>query len=689
MFISKKSAVCTIFLALSTLVFAQDWVQRNPLKNISDITEIHVSNDQTIFALDATITVNNVLISVDDGLSYKNAPSLEAKDMHMLTDDLGFLVANNKLIKTSNKFETIDQFTLDNYGFSNVFFLNENLGFVSGGSGRIHKTINGGLSWQELSTATTQPIKDVYFINENLGFACGEDRTFISTTDGGNTWNEIILPIEDYWTLNKILFINSTQGIIVGSGGHIFNTNDGGITWIEAISGTTRHINDIKYHNGKYVAVCDYGIVLQSTDMGINWSNYEINYWRDLFSVAFSNDTIYIGSEGEVFQSTDNGATWVTHLDGVTMSDLEGISFANDNDGLIVGIYSGSSAVYDDLIFRTTDGGINWEEINIPLNACCYVVHFLSNGKAITTNQLINRVAFSSDYGENWNTINGANITEQFIPKAVWLKSENDFFVGGGFGWGDTGLYRYQNGIGWTFDSNFSSVEFIKFLDDNFGILGTVSQFYKTTDGGDSWTPINYNGANYYSINLIDPNTFYIGQYMTTDGGTTFQLNQFPGYIFYYKFFDANYALALSSSGSVYRTLDAGNSWQLLNDNIIEDPNCCNNFYISENTMVAVSHRSDIFTLDIGATLGNKNFNSTENKFIVYPNPTSDKLFIKELNTTASNATIHNLNGQKIKSFKLHEHQNGLDISNLEQGVYFMHIEFNSQLISIHRIVKK
>ncbi|EPR72764.1 hypothetical protein ADIWIN_2236 [Winogradskyella psychrotolerans RS-3] len=349
--------------------------------------------------------------------------------MHMLTDDLGFLVATNKLIKTTDKFETVEQFTLDNYGFSNVFFLNENLGYVSGGSGRIHKTLDGGLTWQQLTTGTTEIIKDVFFIDENIGFACGEYLTFIGTTDGGTTWNEIPLPVENNWTLNKILFINAMQGIVVGSGGQIFNTDDAGITWTEATSGTIRPINDIKYNNGKYVAACSAGVVLQSTDMGINWSNYEISYWSDLFSVAFSNDTIYLGSDGEIFQSTDNGATWTTHLAGVTMSDLKGVSFANDNDGLVTGIHTGSSSVYDHLMFRTTDGGTNWEKMNIPNNACCYAVHFLPNGKAITTNQLINRVAYSADYGETWTTFTGANITEQFITTAIWLKSENDFLL--------------------------------------------------------------------------------------------------------------------------------------------------------------------------------------------------------------------------------------------------------------------
>jgi len=688
MLTSIKIILYTVFLSFSTLTFAQVWVQRNPLKNISKITEMHISADQSIFALDATTTLKSVLVSTDNGLSYRNAPSLEAKDMHMLTDDLGFLVSTNKLIKTSNKFETIEQFTLDQYTFSNVFFLTENIGFVSGGSGRIHKTIDGGQSWTAQTTGTTNTINDVYFIDQNKGFACGENRTFLSTTDGGDTWSEIVLPIEDYWTLNKILFINDQQGILVGSGGHIFNTSDGGTTWTEATSDTTRHINDIKYSNGKYVAVCDYGIVLQSIDLGITWTNFEINYWKDLLSVAFSSTTIYIGSEGEIFQSTDNGATWTSHLDGVTMSNLNAVSFANDNIGLMVGKGINGSAVYKDVMFRTIDSGIHWEQKIV--SGGYYDIHFLANGKALTSMYNIDRVGYSSDFGETWSSINGPDITQQFITKTVWLKSENDFFVGGGNYFASDGLYRYQSGTGWSHDASFGNVKSVKFLDDNFGILGTVgNQFYKTTDGGDTWTTINYSGGTNHTINLIDTNTFYIGQYITIDGGNTFTLNQFPGYVFDYKFFDANYALAISSNGHVYRTLDAGNSWQLINDSTIEDPNCCNKFYISENTILALSHRSDLFSLEIGTTLRTEKYESTKNKFIVYPNPTSDKVFIKALKTTASFAIIYNLNGKKIKTFKLSEHQNGLDISELISGIYFMHIESGMQLISVHRIVKK
>jgi len=54
---SIKFAVCIIFLSLSCSTFAQNWVQRHPLKSLSDIAEMHISADQSIFVLDASTTL--------------------------------------------------------------------------------------------------------------------------------------------------------------------------------------------------------------------------------------------------------------------------------------------------------------------------------------------------------------------------------------------------------------------------------------------------------------------------------------------------------------------------------------------------------------------------------------------------------------------------------------------------------
>lgn len=673
-------AVCTF------TAFGQDWVQRNPLKNISTIAEMHVGEDQSIFALDVSNILKTLLISTDNGLSYRNVPNFEAKDLHMLTDDVGFMVASNKLFKTTNKFETAVQFTLNQSSFSNVFFLTEEIGFVSGGLGRIHKTIDGGQTWTAQTTGTTNTIRDVYFIDENKGFACGDSGIFLQTLDGGTTWTQSTLPTENNWPLNKILFINANQGIVVGVGGQIFRTNNGGTTWTAATSGTLMQINDIKFHNGKYVAVCNYGVVLQSTNLGVTWSNYEIDYWKHLNSVAISNTTIYIGSEGKIFQSIDNGATWTTHLFGVNLSDLNAASFADENYGLVVGKGISGSSTYTNILLRTTNGGLNWEQKGAS-GGC---IHLRPDGKALSTGGLASYVGYSSDFGNTWTSLVGPTITQQFVAKAVWLKSPNDFFVGGGSYFESDGLYRYQTGTGWTHNPSLGNVKYINFLNDAFGLVCNASnQYYKTSDGGTTWSLINYTGGEANSVAIIDTNTFYIGLYLTTDGGATFALNQFPGYVFYYKFFTADYALALTSNGNVYKTIDTGASWQLINDNTIEDANCCNTFYISETVMVALSHQSDLFTLNVDATLNTVDRENIQNKVIVYPNPTSDKVFITATQTTLSDAILYDLNGKIIKRFTLSEHPNGLDISAFTAGIYFMHIESNSQLISVHRIIKK
>ncbi|MGY0392211.1 T9SS type A sorting domain-containing protein [Bizionia sp. KMM 8389] len=56
----------------------------------------------------------------------------------------------------------------------------------------------------------------------------------------------------------------------------------------------------------------------------------------------------------------------------------------------------------------------------------------------------------------------------------------------------------------------------------------------------------------------------------------------------------------------------------------------------------------------------------------LYPNPASDRLFIKS-NKTINRLTIYNVNGQVIK--QIHSISNGVDVSSLPTGLYFLNIK--------------
>jgi hypothetical protein len=68
-------------------------------------------------------------------------------------------------------------------------------------------------------------------------------------------------------------------------------------------------------------------------------------------------------------------------------------------------------------------------------------------------------------------------------------------------------------------------------------------------------------------------------------------------------------------------------------------------------------------------------------KISIYPNPTSGKITIENLNV--QEVSLHNLIGQKIGNFKVNNIDKNIDIdlSNYKSGVYFIHAKNNNKLV--------
>ncbi|MBK9333475.1 MAG: hypothetical protein IPM96_13985 [Ignavibacteria bacterium] len=69
-----------------------------------------------------------------------------------------------------------------------VDFVDSLIGFCVGDSGRILKTINGGISWDIISTGYLSNLNSVEFVNSNTGFAVGNIGSILKTINGGTIW---------------------------------------------------------------------------------------------------------------------------------------------------------------------------------------------------------------------------------------------------------------------------------------------------------------------------------------------------------------------------------------------------------------------------------------------------------------------------------------------------------------------
>ncbi len=81
--------------------------------------------------------------------------------------------------------------------------------------------------------------------------------------------------------------------------------------------------------------------------------------------------------------------------------------------------------------------------------------------------------------------------------------------------------------------------------------------------------------------------------------------------------------------------------------------------------------------------------NGTNTNFVIYPNPTTEKLFIKTNNESVSqnvNFVIYDLSGRTVLTNQLNISEN-IDVSELNEGIYFIQIS-NNKNTSTHKFVK-
>lgn len=233
-----------------------------------------------------------------------------------------------------------------------IFFLNQEVGYISGRGGSIYKTSDSGISWIPLETGINETLYSIYFLNDILGFAAGTNGTIIKTISEDTTWT-----ILNSGTTNNIYAIDflpsANEGYAVGEAGTILKIKSGGNEIFPVTSGTTEPLFDIFIVSDTVAfAVGFNGTILKiRTVFGFE----EVvpiasGYTTPLNDIYFTNDlTGYIsGDRGVMLKTTDRGITWYPQYI-TSNTNLQALTFTNPETGYVAG--SGAS------ILKTTNGG--------------------------------------------------------------------------------------------------------------------------------------------------------------------------------------------------------------------------------------------------------------------------------------------------------------------------------------------
>ncbi|MEO7357600.1 MAG: YCF48-related protein [Ignavibacteria bacterium] len=253
----------------------------------------------------------------------------------------------------------ISQYSGVNAKLYSVKFINLQTGWCVGDSGKILKTINGGINWIQYSNSFNRNLRSITFPSESIGFIVGDSGIVLKTTNSGINWIDLNF---NSGPLNSSSFINENVGFIAGDS--CFKTSDGGDSWNQIGNSQIGFINSIHFVNeltgwsaGGYTGFLEEAVA-KTTNGGFNWFLQYYTGIDDQIKSVFFIDPIHgwIGSPysmtgATIFRTTNGGDNWI---------DFYPFTESNINSIFFIDVSKGWACGSNERILYSSNGGISW-----------------------------------------------------------------------------------------------------------------------------------------------------------------------------------------------------------------------------------------------------------------------------------------------------------------------------------------
>jgi len=305
-------------------------------------------------------------------------------------------------------------------------------------------------------------------------------------------------------------------------------------SWVSHNSGTTEQIYDVFFVNDLTgYASCSGGVLLKTTNSGINWTSLPGPYSGNIVNVVFFDSNTGIVFSNPVYKTTNAGLNWfqVASLSGTLHHSM----------------IADSTTVYGCQPFqlsKTTDKGSNWSVTSSTPPWMTTSVYFI--------NQFTGWVTTIQPIGMPVPTVYRASVSKTINGGLNWLvlytedgPPESNLFRDTYFPTSDTGIiigksgnsiYRtFNSGINWSEITTGGGLTDLFFINSKTGwAVNQTGYVYKTTNTGSLWTysatPVS---IQLNTVRFINPLTGWaVGVNGTilksTNGGVT-GITQFTG----------------------------------------------------------------------------------------------------------------------------------------------------------------
>lgn len=566
-----------------------------------------------------------------------------------------------------------------NSSFRDIHFPNDSVGYIVSYYGKVTKTSDGGVTWNEsgINTILGTYFNAVHFLNSDTGFIgkATNNAPMFRTDNGGLTWTQV------YGYLGQacynIQFLNDTLGYAGAYNSRIFRTTNGGLTWSQQTTfQTNEEVIAMSFSNlTQGVAVTD--SYVYRTNNGTTWSGPFLSGFN-FKSAAFSpTGTIILGdSYGGLHRASSFGTTYTNINEQTGLQTFKKVGFAGTQNGWVVG--DGAN------VLKTLNGGLAWTKLsNAPYSyqvadmqvlSATKMLYVNDEGKVISTNnggttfttttvaatQALNAMSFPSamvgyvvgNNGVAFKTTNGGTsysaintgITVNHVE--VHFPSVNTGYVVSS--WGE--LKKTTNGgSSWTnlSPSGMSYIKKIFFMNDNLGVLVNDNGLaFRTIDGGASFTQVGQTCLqNPFDMQFINDSTgFVVGSFVnaycdisfTTDSGSTWNSIKLP-------FAYAGYGVHAIDTANIY--------------------------LVGQNQTIIKIGTGGLIT-----ELPSDQMSSAS--FTIFPNPTHGLLSI-ENNSDIQSVKVLDVMGREVNvqtEQQTQLHKINLHVELLSKGIYFVQI---------------
>jgi len=749
----KKKVI--LFLTLSFFLFGnlksqmyQDWKWLHQSPQGNDLRWVKMWDVNTIYAIGskgtfikttdrgATWTVQHRAGRIS-GIPIQTA---DLKDAWFIDQNTGVVVGSfGSIFRTTNGGLTFDS-TVNpaptNAVITGVSFINNTTGFVISGQTnyRLLKTTDAGASWFQVSGSP--PYTNPYHVrafSESKIMVLNQLGDVCITTNGGAIWNTYA--IGSQVNFYKTYFTDANTGYACGDWGRCRYTTNGGFNWINmsgALFDRGIHFFDIKARGNAVYMTGNSNYLWRSTNFGAVWDSIEFlnpsvqlpwsNYYYGIDFLSTSDTMIAVGSKGSVHQVlTTNKNTLCQYAKTGNLRDVW-----TSSSGLMLAVGAPSSVsatlVTHDQIIRSTNGGINWNVIQLSPTSVAdfYSIDMIDDntGFICGTKSAVYR---TTNGGLNWDSI----IIPNMIPNVVLSKVD---FVNAQTGWifsryiagNDSTIFKTTNGgENWTKQklsvalTSDNSIYSACMIDENTGwLLNGKPRPWKTTNGGVSWDSTklsdNYLAGSLYDIKMLNANTGYCAGsnnkvYKTINGGATPW--QSTGYtsstiitLYACEVMNPQECVVMGTNGTVYYTSNAGVNWVNKNpfgtiDDIYGSYLTTDGKLYATTLLTAGVHKNqNMFSVEI-KTISN----SVPDKFALmqnYPNPFNPSTNIKYqiANNGFVSLKIYNIIGKETATLVNEKQEAGTyeinwDAAGLPSGVYFCRMAINGEIKVIIRML--